>query len=132
MALPQDVQVALQLLPLPGQLGRVGEALGMMQPLRVGLASLIFSGRVRVALKPLMNALPIVAAMQARGTCRLLVHRLPLCGHWQALTSAFNCHGLQGILRWFCEAIVAWLTTATDVPDFSLHLGMPHGGGLQS
>ena len=66
---PQDVQLALQLLPLPGQLGalsRVGEALGMMQPLRVGLASLIFSGRLRIALKPLMNKLPIVAAMQAR------------------------------------------------------------------
>ena len=69
------MQLALQLLPLPGQLGalsRVGEALGMMQPLRVGLASLIFSGRVRVALKPLMNKLPIVAAMQARST-RLFV-----------------------------------------------------------
>ena len=73
---PQDVQLALQLLPLPGQLGalsRMGEALGMMQPLRVGLASLIFSGRVRVALKPLMNKLPIVAAMQARSTHCLCV-----------------------------------------------------------
>ncbi|KAK9836322.1 hypothetical protein WJX81_005293 [Elliptochloris bilobata] len=63
----QDVQLALQLLPLPGRLGvlsRVGDAVGATQPLRVGLASLIFSGRLRIALKPLMNKLPIVAAMQ--------------------------------------------------------------------
>lgn len=84
----QDVQLALQLLPLPGQLGalsRVGEALGMMQPLRVGLASLIFSGRVRVALKPLMNKLPIVAAMQARSTCSCV----------QSLVGSFkNVHGI--------------------------------------
>lgn len=77
------MQLALQLLPLPGQLealGRVGEALGMMQPLRVGLASLIFSGRVRVALKPLMNKLPIVAAMQARSTYSSSCNVRPLAG----------------------------------------------------
>ena len=65
----QDVQLEVQLLPLPGWLSvlkRVGDAVGASTPMRVGLGSLIFSGRLRVALKPLMSQLPIVAAMQAR------------------------------------------------------------------
>lgn len=64
----QDVQLEVQLLPLPGWLSvlkRVGDAVGASTPMRVGLGSLIFSGRLRVALKPLMSQLPIVAAMQA-------------------------------------------------------------------
>lgn len=64
----QDVQLEVQLLPLPGWLSvlkRVGDAVGASKPMRVGLGSLIFSGRLRVALKPLMSQLPIVAAMQA-------------------------------------------------------------------
>ena len=91
------MQLALQLLPLPGQLGalsRVGEVMGMMQPLRVGLASLIFSGRVRVALKPLMNKLPIVAAMQARITGFYFFFFFFLCAaagrQWQARTIAMD------------------------------------------
>ena len=95
------MQLALQLLPLPGQLGalsRVGEALGMMQPLRVGLASLIFSGRVRVALKPLMNKLPIVAAMQAR-SAELLVQLLTR-GSSRVPLPCF-----QGMPQCFCEAV---------------------------
>lgn len=66
----------MQLLPAPGEgalpplLTRLGARLS---PLHVGVASIIFSGRLRVALKPLMSKLPIVAAMQARGPGALLL-----------------------------------------------------------
>ena len=41
--------------------------------LQVGTEKLIVQGRVRLTLKPLMDELPIVGAIQARTCCRFLL-----------------------------------------------------------
>lgn len=61
----QDVQLNVK--PIPRHLGPlepVGQVFGNLISLRVGTEKLIVTGRIRIALRPLIEELPVVAAIQ--------------------------------------------------------------------